>query len=113
MLKRYLFDKEQLFALVTALETDSIIAIIGLHKKLFFNSGIHVGMSVKEIVSLYHKCVVEQNLMMYWEEIYDDKNNFTFVFKTDDTNRIGNYIEFDVQTKPINLSPLVNWITII
>ena len=87
----YLFDKEPLFALVTALETDSIIAIIGLHKKLFFNSGIHVGMSVKETVSLYPKCIVEQNLMMNWEEIYDEKNNFIFVFKTDVTNRIGNY----------------------
>lgn len=109
----YSYKNEPVFALVPAYETDSIIAIIGLHKNLLFKSGVQVGMSVKEILKFYPNCEVDLNLMTDWEEIYDDKNDFILVFKTDEENRIGKYIEIDESSKPVNLKPKMTWITII
>jgi hypothetical protein len=109
----YVYNEEPIFALVPAYETDSIIAIIGLHKNLIFDSEVHVGMTVKEILKYYPNSKVELNLMTGWEEIYDEKNDFVLVFKTDENNQIGKYEVIDESSKPINLKPTLTWITII
>lgn len=51
--------------------------------------------------------------MISWEEIYDSKNNFILVFKTVENNQIGKYKDFDTPSKPINLKPKLNWITML
>ena len=111
--KMYVYKEEPIFALIPAYETDSIIAIIGLHETLIFESKVKVGLTVKEVLNYYPNCTIEQNLMMGWEEIYDSKNDFILVFKTVENNQIGKYKDFDTPSKPINLKPKLNWITIL
>lgn len=108
----YSYQNEPVFALIPAYETDSIIAIIGLHQKLQTSSGIHVNMSVKEIMKVYPHCKVDLNFMTDWEEIYDRQNDFLFVFVTDEKNRIGKYTEIGKLSKPLNLHPTLSWITL-
>lgn len=109
----YSYNNEPVFALVPAHETDSIIAIIGLHKNLIFKSGFQIGMTVKEILKFQPNCTINLNLMSDWEEIHDDKNDFILVFLTDETNRIGKYKAINESSKPINLNPKLTWITIL
>jgi hypothetical protein len=111
--KMYFYQKEPIFALVPAYETDLIIAIVGLHENLIFKSKVRIGMTVKKVLNHYPNGIIEKNLMMGWEEIYDLENDFILVFKTDENNQIGKYKDFDTPSKPINLKPKLTWITIL
>jgi hypothetical protein len=109
----YSYKNEAVFALVPAYQTDSIISIIGLHKNLVFKSGIQVGMSVDQVLRHYPNAEVELNLMTDWEEIADAKNAYILVFKTDEKSRIGKYPEIGEPSKPFNLKPKMEWVTIL
>ena len=108
----YFYKDEPVFALIPALETDSILAIIVMNENFQTVSSVRVGMKVQEVSSLYPNVKVQINELMEWEEIYDQKNDFQLVFKTTDEDRIGVYAEYKEGSAPINLTPKLEWIMI-
>jgi len=110
----YSFKGEPVFALLPAFETDSIIAIVAIHEKLKGPKGIHPKMSVKQLQKHYPGSAILFNLMMEWEEMIDAKNNFSFVFMTENADRIGNYtLPGKTASVPLrNLDCKSEWITI-
>jgi hypothetical protein len=110
----YSFKSEPVFALIPAYHTDSIIAVVAIHEKLKGPKSIHPKMTVTELKQLYPKTKIGYNLLMDWEELYDDKNDFSFVFMTKSPNLIGNYVIPDrTESVPANnLDCKSDWITI-
>ena len=109
----YSYNNEAVFGIVPAYHTDSIIGLIVLHPKLKTNSNISVGMTVKELMKLQPEAKVQLNLMNDWEEINDNGTSCFYVFKTDESNRIGDYSTIDEEVQPtLHLSTKITWIQI-
>jgi hypothetical protein len=108
----YSFKNEPVFALIPALETDSIIAIIVMNENFQSISRVRVGMKAQEVSSLYPLAKIQVNEMMNWEEMYDKENNFSLIFKTKNEYRVGVYTDIEKATSPVNLTPKLDWITV-
>ncbi|MFD1603035.1 hypothetical protein ACFSJW_06955 [Flavobacterium artemisiae] len=94
------------------MDSDEILAIAVLSKKLKTANGLNPKSSVQEIQKKYPGIKVNLNLMMDWEDLHDKKNNFDFVFMTNEDNRIGEYTETQIPASPKRTTAKADWITI-
>jgi hypothetical protein len=108
----YSWKNQPVLAFVPKRDSEEIIAIIALHKNLKTRNGLHPNSTVKEIQQKYPDITINQNLMMEWEYMFDEENNWDFVFMTNENNTIGIYKELEVPTKPVKTETAMNWITI-
>lgn len=108
----YLLENEPVLALVPKMDSEEILVIIALSKNLKTINGLNPKSKVKEVQQKYPNIEINQDLMMNWEEIYDENNDWIFVFMTDENNRVGDYKEIELPTKPKRTETKMNWITI-
>lgn len=108
----YSLKNEPILGLVPKRDSEEIVVIIALSKNLKTNNGLNPKSKVSEIQEKYPTIDINQDLMMSWEFMFDKKNNWDFVFMTDENNRIGEYTELEVPTKPKRKETKMNWITI-
>ena len=108
----YLLENEPVLALVPKMDSEEILVIIALSKNLKTNNGLNPKSKVKEVQQKYPNIEINQDLMMNWEDIYDENNDWIFVFMTDENNRIGDYKEIEMPTKPKRTETKMDWITI-
>lgn len=108
----YSFEDEPILALVPKRDSKEILVIIALSKNLKTNNGLNPKSNVKEIQKKYPTISINQDLMMSWEFMHEEKNNWDFVFTTEENNRIGEYKEIDVPSKPKETEINMDWITI-
>lgn len=112
--KAYLYSlgNEFVIGLVPQIDSEKIIAIIALSKNLKTINGLNPKSAVAEIQAKYPNIKIKQNLMMEWESIKDDKNNWEFVFMTNENNQIGEYNDVEAPVKPKRTEIKSDWITI-
>lgn len=108
----YSFKKEPIIALIPKRDSTEILAIIALNKNLKTNNGLNPNSTVKEIQKRYPEIQINQNIMMNWEFIYEEKDNLDFIFTTKENNQIGEYTELEAPANPIRTEIKMNWITI-
>lgn len=108
----YSLENEPILALVPKRDSEEILVIIAISKNLKTNNGLNPKSKVTEIQGKYPNIEINQDLMMSWEFMSEEKNNWEFVFMTEDNNRIGEYKEIEVPTKPKRTEAKMNWITI-
>ncbi|MCX6182199.1 MAG: hypothetical protein NT150_09755 [Bacteroidetes bacterium] len=107
----YSLHSQPLIAFIPYLETDSIIAIIVIHKNFKTKSGISPSMTVGAILKVLPNAKSHYNPMMDYEEIDDLGNLQSFIF-TSNQEAIANYPEVDSKSTPTNLKPKIDWITV-
>ena len=107
----YSLNSEPLIAFIPSLGTDSIIAIIALHKNFKTQSGISPSMSVRDILKVFPNAKSHYNAMMDYEQIDDTDNFQQFIFGSNE-DPIANYPEIDSKSTPTNLNPKIDWITV-
>lgn len=108
----YSLENEPILGLIPKRYSEEIVVIIALSKNLKTNNGLTPKSKVAKIQEKYPNIEINQDLMMSWEFMYDKKNNWDFVFMTDENNRIGEYTELEVPTKPKRTETKMDWITI-
>lgn len=108
----YSFKNEPVLGLIPKRDSEEILVIIALSKNLKTNNGLNPKSKVIEIQERYPNIEINQNLMMGWEFMSDKKNNWEFVFITEDNNSIGEYKEIEVPTIPKRTETKMDWITI-
>lgn len=108
----YYFKNEPILALIPERDTNKILAIIAIHKNLRTYNGLNPNSSVKEIQTLYPSLQVNQDLIVSWEFMYDEKNNWRFEFLTDENRRIGEYKDVEDPAEPKRIQTKMDWITV-
>ena len=108
----YSLNDNPVLGIITAFETDSIIAIAAIHNNLNSNKGISPNMTAEELIKHYPNELVFEELLTGREVMYDSNNNWSFIFDTDSSNRLAQYLEIEVGVKPQNLKPEIDWILI-
>ena len=108
----YSYNNKPVLALVPSHESDTLIAIVAIHRELKTINGLHPQMKVKELVSKYPDMHFYQDLLNSGEYSDDLENRWNFVFNTKEENEIGVYPELEVGSKAHNLKPEMAWITI-
>jgi hypothetical protein len=108
----YSLRNEPILALIPKRDSQEILVIIALSKNLKTNNGLNPKSTVTEIQEKYPNIEINQNLMMSWEFMSDETNNWDFVFMTDENNSIGTYTEIEVPTQPVRIETKMDWITI-
>jgi hypothetical protein len=108
----YSLENEPVLELVPKRDSEEILVIIALSKNLKTINGLNPKSKVTEIQAKYPNIEINQDLMMGWEFMSDEENNWEFVFMTDENNRIGEYKEIEVPTKPKRTERKMDWITI-
>ncbi len=108
----YSLKNEPILALVPKRDSEVIFAIIALNKNLKTTNGLNPKSNISEIQNKYPNIEINQDLMMDWEYMYNEKNNWNFVFLTDENNRIGEYKEIEMPTQPKRTETKMDWITI-
>jgi hypothetical protein len=108
----YYADNELIFGLISKLDTDSLLIIIAVHKKLRTVNGLNPNSTVSELLQKYPDLTVQQDLMNSGEFFQDTINNWDFVFMTDEKTAIGDYPELEVPSKPKRLYKKTDWIAI-
>jgi hypothetical protein len=108
----YSLKNEPVLAIVPKRDSEEILVIIALNKNLKTSNGLNPKSKVEEIQQKYPNIEINQDLMMDWEEMYDEKNDWIFIFKTDENNRIGEYKEIEMPTEPKRKETKMDWITI-
>lgn len=109
----YYDNKDVVLGLIPQLNNDTIISIIAASNRLKTKNDISPISSIKELSVKYPKIELTQNLLNSWEEITDTSNNWTFVFMSDENNKIGEYKDlFLPATQMKNMDAKSDWITI-
>lgn len=107
----YLKDKP-VMALIPEQETNLLLAIAAIHKDLRTADELYPNASIKEIQAIYPNIPLHQNLMMSWEFLYEEKNDWEFVFMKDPDHPIGVYENTEAPGKVKDSSVKADWITI-
>lgn len=108
----YYSEDELLFGLIPKLQTDTLLTIIAIHKKLQTINGLNPNSTVNELIQKYPNLTVQQDLMNSWEFFQDRTNKWDFIFITDEKTEIGEYPKLEVSSKPKRLTTKTEWITI-
>ncbi|HEY0669532.1 MAG TPA: hypothetical protein VGD22_15220 [Sphingobacteriaceae bacterium] len=108
----YYSGDELIFGLIPKLETDTLLFIVAVHKKLQTTNGLNPNSTVSDLIQNYPDLTVEQDLMNSGEFYQDEINGWDFVFITDEKTQIGEYAELEVPSKPKRLTTKTDWITI-
>lgn len=112
--KAYVYSEntEPVLAILPVLDSNKILVIIALSEKLKTINGLHANVSVKEIEEKCPNIKVNQDVMMGWEFMHDEQNNFDFIFMTDQNNKIGEYPVLEAPATPKRKNIKADWITI-
>lgn len=108
----YSLGDEQVFGLIPKLDTDTLLIILAFSEKLCTSNGLNPKSNVSDLLQQYPKLTVKQDLMNGWEFFEDKKNNWGFIFITDEKNQIGVYPKIGATSKPKLVSTKADWITI-
>lgn len=108
----YSLENEFIIALIPKRDSQEIAAIIALSNKLKTKNGLSPKSTIADIQAKYPNIKINQNLMMDWEFIQDEKSNLEFVFVTNENNRIGEYDELEIPVTPKRNNIKADWITI-
>lgn len=98
--------------LIPKLDTDTLLFMIAAHPNLRTTNGLNPKSSINELLQQYPVLMVMQDLMNEWEFFQDEKNGWDFIFMTDRTTEVGEYIKDDMPAKPKRLNTKTDWITI-
>lgn len=107
----YLKDKP-IMALVPEQQTNLLLAVVAIHKDLRTINGLHPNASIKEIEAIYPDIPLYQNLMMDWEFLHEEKNDWEFVFMKGSDHQIGVYENIEAPGKVKDSSVKADWVTI-
>ncbi len=108
----YSYKGKRLFALMPAIDTDSIIAIIVFDHNFKDNKGITARSSAKDILQHYPNISIYQDLLAGGEFIMDELNNRDFIFETKNDSLIAEYRDIDAAGKLKKLNTKSDWMTI-
>ena len=108
----YYIDDQIVFALIPALNTDTLLFIVAADSGLTTSNGLNPRSTVQDITKIYPGIKVDQDIMNGWEVISDTTNNWDFVFMTEGDERVGEYPELEVPSEPVNIKIKSDWITI-
>ena len=108
----YSLENEPILSLIPKRDSQEILAIIAINQKLKTNNGLNPKSSIIEILKKYPEMDINQDLMMGWEFMHQESNNWDFVFMTEENKRIGEYNEIESPTKPKIITTKMDWITI-
>ncbi|MCD0466127.1 hypothetical protein [Flavobacterium sp. ENC] len=105
--KAYLYslDDEFIIGLIPKADSKEILAIVALSKNLKTSNGLNPKSTVSEIQKKYPTTKIVQNLMMDWQFIEDEKNNWEFILMTGENEPIGEFNDSNTEIKS-------DWITI-
>lgn len=108
----YSIQNEPILALIPNRDTAEIIAIIAISNKLKTDNGLNPKSNIIDILKIYPKMEVSQDLMTEHEYMYDENKKWSFIFQTDKNNRIGEYKNIDESTKPKRLKTKMDYLAI-
>ncbi|WP_139999310.1 hypothetical protein [Flavobacterium microcysteis] len=108
----YYWKDQPIVALVPERDSNTLLAIAALHKKLKTDKGLHPEATIKDILQLYGDLPIHQNLMMSWEFMHDEKTDWEFVFMKDPEHQVGTYENTDSPGKVTDTNAKIDWITI-
>ncbi|MDX6189269.1 hypothetical protein SGQ83_07925 [Flavobacterium sp. Fl-318] len=108
----YSIKSEAIIALIPNRDTTKIIAIIAISNKLKTDNGLNPKSNIIDILKRYPKMEVSQDLMTENEYMYDENKKWSFIFLTDESNRIGEYKDIDESAKPKRLEAKMDYIEI-
>jgi len=109
---KYTYKDADVFVLMPARDTDSIIAIMALYPHFKTDAGLGPKMTVKDIIAQYKGAQISNDLLSGGEYIYDSVNKWYFVFETPEDKPIGNYKLADEPGTPVRLDAKCDWIEI-
>jgi hypothetical protein len=112
--KAYLYSlrNELVLGLIPKMDSEEILAIVAISKNLKTTNRLSPKSTITEIQKKYPALKINQNLMMDWEFTEDQKNNWDFVFMTNENNQIGEYNDLETSSKPKRTDIKSDWITI-
>lgn len=112
--KAYLYslENEYILGLIPKMDSDEILAIVAISENLKTTNGLSPKSTIAAIQAKYPTLEIKQNLMMDWEFIQDQKNNWDFVFMTDETNQIGEHNDKEAPSNPKRTDIKSDWISI-
>ncbi len=108
----YSLDESPVIAVVQALNSKKVFAIIALHESLQTDNGIHPKMSVKNLLGIFPQMKFFYDLMNDWEYSEDAGNQCTFVFMTTKGAQIGSYPDPEKGSVAKRTTAEIAWITI-
>lgn len=108
----YSYNKNQLFVLMPAIDTDSIIAIMALHPDFKTRYGTYPGNTAAQIFNRHKKLPVILDLLSGGEAMIDKVNRMNYIFDTPDDTPIAEYPNIDNPGVLKRSNVRCNWIVI-
>lgn len=108
----YSYKGKRLFALMPAMDTDSIIAIMVFDHNFKDAKGITARSKAKDILQHYPSLNIYQDLLAGGEFLMDEINNRDFIFETKDDSLIAEYKDIDTAGRLKRLNVKSDWLTI-
>ncbi|MFT3796618.1 hypothetical protein [Flavobacterium sp.] len=112
--KAYVYSvaNQPIMALIPKADSDNILSIIALSKRLKTSNGLRPESQVSALLQKYPQMRINRDDMMDWEYMHDSTNGWTFVFLTDEENRVGPYDDSEQPAQPIRKEAKIDWIEI-
>lgn len=112
--KAYLYSicNEPILALIPNFQTGKIIAIIAISKDLKTDNGLTPNSTIKDVLRVYPKMKIAQDEMTNDELMFETVNNWSFVFKTNQNNKIGEYSDMEMYSVPKRLDAKMDYMEI-
>jgi hypothetical protein len=108
----YSIQNEPILALIPNKDTAEILALIAISHKLKTDNGLNPNSNIIDILKRYPKMEVSQDMMTDHEYMYDVSNKWSFIFLTDESNRIGEYKDLEEPAKPKRIETKIDYIEI-
>lgn len=108
----YSREEEPVLALIPAMDTDTILFIAAIHKKLKTSNGLNANATVQDILKTYPGMKVRVNQITLWEYMWDKDKEWSFDFMTDEQNQIGKYADIEDSSEPLRKDIKADWILI-
>lgn len=108
----YSLDSMPVLAVVQALNSKRVFAIIAISELLKTKHGLHPKMTVDKLLGIYPQIKFYQDYMNGWEYADDEINQWSFIFITNDSDQIGFYKLPDQPSYAKRTTAQNAWITI-
>lgn len=108
----YSMDSVPVIAIVQALNSKRVFALIAISDLLKTKNGLYPQMTVEQLLDVYPQMKFYQDYMNGWEYADDEFNQWSFIFITDDANQIGIYKQPDQPSSAKRTTAKNAWITV-
>jgi hypothetical protein len=108
----YSIQNEPILALIPHRDTPEILTLIAISHKLKTDNGLNPNSNIIDILKRYPKMEVSQDMMTDHEYMYDVSNKWSFIFLTDESNRIGEYKDLEEPAKLKRIETKIDYIEI-